>query len=94
MPISQTDQIVHIAGVLSTRVDKEMVILNMATNQYIALDQIGRRIWDLTEKPVQVDVLCQQLSVEFTGDPQQIRADVMDFLAELLAEGLLHVESA
>ncbi len=67
------------------------MILNLASNHYLALNDIGRRIWDLLAKPRRVADLCQQLSQDFAGPPDQITADVLAFLAELADEGMLNV---
>jgi hypothetical protein len=74
-------------GALWTPVDREAVIL--AENHYIALDDIGRRIWELLEQPERVDKLCESLSKEFKATPEQIAADVLPFLGELADEGLI-----
>lgn len=88
MTLEPSATIVRTAGTLTTTVDKDMIILNMATNNYVALDEIGRRIWDLIENPVQVSSVCDQLAHEYSGDPEQINADVLVFLSELLDESL------
>lgn len=75
--------------VMAQRVDDDLVILNMANNNYIALDTIGRRVWELIEQPRTVDEVCAQLSREFAASAEVIAADVLPFLTELLAERLL-----
>ena len=82
--------IVRKEGLSHAAVDDEVIILNMATNSYVALDATGRKIWDLLDKPVTVDHLCNKLSQQFSAPLSQIAADVMPFLAELRTEGLLH----
>lgn len=74
---------------MSVRVDDDLVILNMAGDNYIALDDIGRRIWDLLETPRQVDDLCRQLAGEFSEDQMTIEDDVLPFLNELASERLV-----
>jgi hypothetical protein len=90
MTLEPTARIVRTSGTLTTTVDKDIIILNMATNNYIALDEVGRRIWDLIETPIQISALCVQLGKEFAGSPEQIRLDVIAFLSELLDESLAH----
>ena len=38
-------------GLMSTPVDDEIVFLNPGTDSYVALDWIGRRIWEMLESP-------------------------------------------
>jgi hypothetical protein len=76
---------------LSSPVDDEMVLLNLARNNYIGLDRIGRRIWELLATPQRIGDLCGRLSQEFAGEPAQIVADVLAFVGELVGEGLVRV---
>lgn len=91
MPIEPSSRIVRGEELLSTIIDKEIVILNMAKNNYVGLDEIGLRIWELLEKPIRVDELCNQLSREFHATPEQIITDVIPFLADLESEGIVNL---
>ena len=91
MSIELNTQIVRIQNVMTAPIDQEVVIFNLAKNNYVNLDEIGRRIWDLLETSQRVGDLCQQLSLEFDASPEQITADVLSFLNELQAENLIHV---
>lgn len=74
-----------------TPVDREAVIL--ARDCYLSLDPVGRRIWDLLEKPERIDALCSRLASEFGTEPARVEADLLPFLAELAAAGVLQVEA-
>lgn len=91
MAIEATSRVVRTEGMMTAPVDNEIVILNMKGNNYISLDAIGRRIWELLETPVAVADLCQQLMTEFEATEEQIAADVLPFLTELEREGLVRV---
>ncbi len=80
------------SGLMSTRIDKEIFVLNPVRDNYIGLDEIGRRVWDLIEIPTAADLLCHQLSQEYQGNKQQISDDLIAFLDELDSEGLLEVQ--
>jgi hypothetical protein len=75
----------------SAPVDRELVLLNVATESYVALDEIGRRIWELLEHPRQVGDLCGDLGDEFAGAPEAIATDVVAFLKELEGDGIVRV---
>ena len=62
----------------------------MAKNNYVGLDDIGKRIWGLLEKPIRVNALCVQLSRDFEATPEQVADDVIPFLEELEREGLVN----
>ena len=75
----------------STSVDNDLVILSLASNNYVGLDAVGRKIWESIETPCRVDQLCQLMSSSFSGAPSQIGNDVIAFLKELAEEGLIDV---
>ena len=91
MPLDLKSQVSRAADMMAAPVDQDLVILNLATNTYVGLDGVGRRIWELLETSQTVEALCHALSQEFEGSPEEIAADVQAFLSELEAEGLLRV---
>jgi hypothetical protein len=75
-------------GVLVRKVDDEMVLLNLRTEQYYGLDLVGADIVDrLTSAPMDqaLTALCSQFEVDATV----LRADVERLVGELLDAGLL-----
>ena len=91
MPIEPTTLVVHAENLASNAIDEDLVILNLKRDNYIALDAIGRRIWELIASPRRVDALCQQLAQEFDGTLEQITADALAFLNALEREEMLNV---
>lgn len=89
MSIEIASRVVRTEGMMSTPVDDEIVILNMKGNNYISLDPIGRRIWEMIETPSIVDELCNRLEQEFDAPREQIVTDVLSFLEEMEHEGLV-----
>jgi hypothetical protein len=91
MPIEMDTCMVRNEGLMTAPADDEIVILNLPADNYLALDEIGRRIWELLETPCQVDELCRKLSLEYAATSEQIATDVVPFLAELEKENMIHV---
>jgi hypothetical protein len=91
MAVDRAARVGRKSGVMSAPVDDDLVILNPDRDDYVALDQIGRRIWELLEEQQTVGELCERLAAEFTGEREQIAADVMAFLDRLRDEGLVDV---
>ena len=79
---------------MSSPLDRDIVILNPGRDNYVGLDEIGRRIWDLLAVPREVRSLSLQLAQEFQEDPTRIAADILTFLDELATEGLVDVAAA
>jgi hypothetical protein len=91
-PLTSDSVVSRAADLMSTRVGKEIFVLNPARDNYIGLDDIGGRIWDLIQAPMRVNDLCLQIIQEYQGDRQQIPAELLDFLNELNGEGLLELQ--
>lgn len=86
-----TSRLVRAEDALSAPVDDELVLLAPALEEYVGLDAIGRRIWDLLEEPRTVEELCGLLATEYEATAEQIAADVAPFLDELSEGGLVRV---
>jgi Coenzyme PQQ synthesis protein D (PqqD) len=94
MPITLDSVVIRTRGLMSTPLEDNIVILNPARDNYVALDEIGRRVWELLAVPSGVGDLCHQVTQEFQGDSTRIGSDILAFLNELAAEGLLYVAKA
>jgi hypothetical protein len=86
--------VTRVGNLRSAAVDTDIVIMNLPNSNYVGLDAIGRRIWDMLETPSRVDDLCRRLTDEFAGEPEQITRDAIAFLNELYAEKLITVAAA
>ncbi|MFV8819164.1 PqqD family protein [Haliea sp. E17] len=75
--------------VIFQEVSGEMVLLDLASEQYFGLDEVGARIWQLIDEhaewPAMIPVLLDEYDVEET----RLREDVERLLNELMASGLL-----
>ena len=90
MAIDRESIVVRSNEAMFSAMDDEVVILNMKGNNYLGLDSIGTRIWELLHSPMRVDALCKHLNQEFEGTPEQILSGVLSFLTELENEGMVH----
>jgi hypothetical protein len=80
-------------ALMSAPIDREIVFLNQSTDSYVALDDIGRRIWDLLERPRRLEELVDLLAQEFEAPRETIRSDLVSFLEELEGEGIVSVDA-
>ena len=71
----------------------ESVILNLDTEAYFGLDEIGTRMWHVltTSKSIQEGIA--KLLDEYEVDPATLERDVRHLLTELAGEGLISFES-
>lgn len=76
------------ATVVFSELDDNMVLLNVATEQYYSLDRVGATIVRrLTAEPF--DAAFASLAEDYTVDPDVLRRDIDDLVGELVAAGLL-----
>jgi hypothetical protein len=92
--ISPDAVVTRTEGLMSAPVDDDVVFLNPSTDSYIALDRIGRRIWELLESPRRFEDLVAALAAEFDTEVSVVSADVTAFLGELEREKMVHAVSA
>jgi len=84
-------RLVRKTGLPSTVVDSDIVVLNIVTQKYIGLDEIGGELWELLAQPQRIDDLCRAMCDRYDGSSEEIAADVLSFLGELRNEGLIEV---
>jgi hypothetical protein len=76
------------------KIDDEVVIMSLANDAYINLNEVGSRIWELlAESPRTIDDLVLTLIDEFEVTEEQCREDVTIFLKEMLSKGLVETHS-
>lgn len=93
--MSPAEEIAHITvsdAVLHQQVGEETVLLNMTTEQYHGLDEVGSRVWQLLREHQTLDPIVAALLHEYEVDETALRADVERLLGELADLGLIHVE--
>ena len=78
--------------VLASKLDGETVLFDVAAGNYYAYDAMGSRIWDLLAEPQTVGQICQALTREFAVDAERCEREVLSFLSDLSAHGLLQHE--
>jgi len=67
----------------------EAVLLNMKTEQYFGLDEVGTRVWEVLVEAGKVDVIVARLVAEYDVDEVILRRDVGALLAELMQAKLI-----
>ena len=75
---------------LSGRLSDELVMMDINKGKYFSLNKVATRIWDLLEKPLDLERLCETLRLEYEVDEEQCRSEVKDHLAEMIKLGLVN----
>jgi hypothetical protein len=77
---------------LATKVGEELLMMSAEKGNFIGLSEVGRRVWELIEAPRDLDTICGQLEREFDVTPEVCRAEVQEFLNELVKHGVVALD--
>ena len=78
--------------VIVRQLGDESVMLDMASGYYFGLDPVGARIWQLLSETSSFAEIVERLAQEYDVTPEQAESDLVRFVQELKANGLLSVE--
>lgn len=91
MAISFTDRVKMPEDVLISGLQSELVLLNLNSERYFGLDEIGTRFFALLNSSESVQQAYDALLKEFEVEPEVLRRDLLEFLNTLDEKGLLEV---
>ena len=77
---------------LSQEVNGETVILDLKSESYFGLDEVGTRIWQLLQEHGDVQKAFDVMLGEFDVEEDQLENDMNALLDKMLENGLLHIE--
>jgi hypothetical protein len=75
--------------VLSQEVDGETVLLDLQSESYFGLDEVGTRIWQLLNDGSNLQAVFDTLLGEYDVEKQQLGKDLQDHIAQLVNAGLI-----
>src|SRR5258706_7790880 len=93
MPIQFSSIVAPAPDVLIRTVGEESVVLNLQTEQYLGLDDVSTRIWQLLTAGGSIQSTYETLLTGYEVDPEQLRRDLDDFVRELLQLQLVELKN-
>jgi len=81
------------ADVVTRRLDDELVLLDLGSENYFGLDAVGTRIWELLASAPSVQDAYDELLTEYAVDADTLRGDVEKLLNELVGHGLIELRA-
>lgn len=75
--------------VLTQRAEETVVLLDVESGEYYALNDVGGRVWELCDGTRSVAEIVAALIEEYDAPAASITVDVMELLGELTRERLL-----
>jgi hypothetical protein len=79
--------------VMIRNVGNESVILDLKTERYLGLDEVGTRMWTVIVGSSSIQSAYEALVDEYDVEPQRLRADVQDLIKRLAEERLITLEA-
>jgi hypothetical protein len=89
MTISFSDRVTVPDDVLISRLQEESVILNLDSERYYGLDDVGTRFLSVLTTSDSIETAYDRLRHEYDVDPQVLRADLLALIEKLIDQGLL-----
>ena len=91
MQISFSDRVRIPDEVLISRLQEESVILNLDSERYFGLDDVGTRILSVLTTADSIGTAYESLLQEYEVDGQILRQDLLALIESLLQQGILEV---
>lgn len=91
MAISFMSRITVAPDVLVQELDGESVILNLKTERYFGLDDVGTRIFTALTSCSSIEQAYESLLGEYVVDRTLLRKDIEELLEKLLGNGLVEL---
>ena len=70
---------------------EELVLLHGASAEYFGLNDVGTKVWNWLGRERTVGELCELVAHEYQLPQERILEDLLPFLTELVATGLVEV---
>jgi hypothetical protein len=69
--------------------DEELVMAHIERGMYFGLQDVARQIWITLDRPLPVSAICSKLYERYDVDPVTCEREVLGFLNQLAAEGVI-----
>ena len=67
----------------ATDLNGEKVMMDLDKGRYLALGEVGSRIWDIIDKPVSVKDIIEILMKEYDIDEKSCNEEVINFIGRM-----------
>jgi len=74
--------------VLETEVGGEAIMMHLDEGRYFTLNRVGTEIWSRLRQGRSVGEICAELSERYDAPPQQIEAETLALVEQIVARGL------
>jgi len=79
---------------VSSTLDDEEVILDLASGTYYGLNPVGQRVWSFIQSPQTVLAVCDHIQDAFDVERDRVEQDVVALLNDMLSEKLVRIRNS
>ena len=79
--------------VISQEVSGETVLLDLESENYFGLDEVGTRIWQLIKETNELQLIFDTLLKEYDVSEEKLQLDLTTLLTEIEGMGLVKLEA-
>ena len=69
---------------ITSRIQDEVVMVNLTQGNYYALNEVGSSIWNIIETPHSIEEIAEILLMEYAVDKETCINEISDFINQLL----------
>ena len=91
MSISFSDRVKIPDDVLISKLQEESVILNLDSERYYGLDDVGTRFLSVLTTSESIEAAYKTLAKEYDVDGQVLRQDLAELVERLAAQGIIQI---
>ena len=91
MTISFSDRVTVPDDVLISNLQEESVILNLDSERYYGLDDVGTRFLSVLTSSESIETAYERLRDEYKVDPQILREDLLVLVEKLIDQGIIEI---
>ena len=78
--------------VFAQEVDGEMVLLDMNSENYFGLDEVGTAIWQAMQESGSLEEVYKAMLEQYEVEPEVLQKDLLDFAQKLSDSGLAEIK--
>jgi len=78
--------------VFAQEVDGEMVLLDMNSENYFGLDEVGTAIWQAMQESGSLEKVYHAMLEQYEVEPEVLQKDLLEFAQKLSDSGLAEVK--
>jgi len=79
--------------VFAQKVDEEMVLLDMSSENYFGLDEVGTAIWDAMQEVDTLQGVYDSMLAQYDVEPEVLKKDLIIFVEKLTESGLVSLST-